>query len=69
MNVTINGKPVSFKATMLKAQQSAKLGVNAADTFFKANKTDVVGNAAVATKATINTCRAAINALASTVKK
>ena len=37
MNVTINGKPVSFKATMLKAQQSAKLGVNAAATFFKAN--------------------------------
>ena len=69
MNVTINGKPVSFKATMMKAKQSSFVGASAADKFYQANNTDVVANAALAVKATVNPARASYNSIASIVKK
>jgi|TARA_R100001244_G_scaffold81902_2_gene63782 hypothetical protein len=69
MNITINGKPVSFKASMMRAKQSSFVGASAADKFYQANSTDVVANAALAVKATVNTARASYNAIASTVKK
>ena len=69
MNVTINGKPVSFKASMLRVKQSSFVGVNAANKFYAENSTDVVANASVAVAATVNTVKASYNALASVVKK
>ena len=69
MNVTINGKPISFKTIAAKAKQSSFVGVNAANKFYAENSTDVVANASVAVAATVNTAKASYNALASIVKK
>ena len=69
MNVTINGKPVSFKASMMKAKQSSFVGVNAANKFYAENSTDVVANASLAMSASVNTLRAGYNAITSTIKK
>tara|TARA_R100000329_G_scaffold126344_1_gene104960 strand:- start:701 stop:913 length:213 start_codon:yes stop_codon:yes gene_type:complete len=68
MNVTINGKPVSFKASMMRAKQSSFVGVNAANKFYAENSTDVVANASVAVTAAINTAKASYNAVTSIVK-
>ena len=69
MNVTINGKPVSFKASMLRVKQSSFVGINAANRFYVENDTDVVANASLAMSASINTLRASYNAVKSTIKK
>lgn len=69
MNITINGKPISFKEVAAKAKQSSFAGVNAANKFYTENPTDVIANASVAMTATVNTLRASYNAIASTIKK
>ena len=69
MNVTINGKPISFKTIASKAKQSSFVGVNAANKFYTENSTDVIANASLAMSASVNTLRASYNAIASTIKK
>ena len=69
MNVTINGKPISFKTIAAKAKQSSFVCVNAANKFYPENSTDVIANASLAMSASVNTLRASYNAIASTIKK
>ena len=69
MNVTINGKTISWKTIAQKAKTSSFVGVTAANKFYKENSTDVMANASLAMSASVNTLRAGYNVVASTIKK
>ena len=69
MKISINGKSISWKTVAQSAKNSSFVGINAANRFYVENDTDVVANAALAVKATVNTARASYNSIASIVKK